>query len=456
MAKTAEEHKARSNRDEPRDEPQDQQDKPRDEPTEEEAFLKAMKAFGKMRVNVFDTKGRRRSLLHTEGETESTEMTIEGLIKQRPREAPEMIQEFAKKFTQLYTEMREARDRDQSLGIAEEDMNRAIEEAARAEAEVQALTTQIQEVIAERNAQRANIELLTTMVTARGGANNRDDNQRVNLKAFGSIEKLDDGKKGPEFDSWISKIERRIQLDTQNFGNETAKLALIQFNLTGRADQLTAHRFKEGFPEAYVAAKDALDHLKQLFEDRNKQAEARKKYKKLIQLDKTFNDFYTEFLHLAYTGGIPEVMWKADLIDKITYDLQGATLEAQEDETIGYSRFATLCSKRDFHLKNLKAKKDQSRARQNQSQNQNKPQTTSSTTSITTGTTSPTTKSSKPDPKNVYSYEERKAFYQKKMEDLSKIKCYNCQEMGHYSKDCSKPKAPRVGQVQLQTRQAKD
>jgi hypothetical protein len=239
------------------------------------------------------------------------------------------------------------------------------------------------------------------------------------------------GTTEPEFDGWLSRIKKKINSDLRNYSTDEQKIAYVQSRLTGRADDLTCHRFDDDSQERYTTINELYNHLIDLFRDKNKSLNAIQAYRKLRQYKTPFAEFYTEFLSLAGKGNIPESVWKQDLVDKMSIELEKQTLREQTDNTITYSKLAEICTTLDHQIRKLQEKstrisnynKQQNKGTENQNQQNN-------------DTASITNTQQREDPKIKYTFEERRAHA---IARQANTKCYNCYQMGHLSKYCLEP-----------------
>ena len=238
-------------------------------------------------------------------------------------------------------------------------------------------------------------------------------------------------KDGPEFDSWLSRMQKKLDSDIRNYNSEEKKIAYIQSRLDGRADSLTQHRFDNDGPQKYKTAKEVFNHLIDLFRNKNKVLDAAKEYRRLYQRARPFAEFYSEFLHLAGQGRIPESTWKVDLIEKMSLELKRQTMRDQSNNKVSYTELAQVCTTLDHQLKELREQEDRIKKRKWEASGS----TSTKLVELDRNDGLASTTHSK-DPKSLYSFEERKAYAIAK---AAEIKCYNCNKMGHYGRDCTEP-----------------
>ena len=96
--------------------------------------------------------------------------------------------------------------------------------------------------------------------------------------------------------------------------------------------------------ELYDDDEEILTHLRGVFANPNRAAEAYAQYHDLIMKPKeNFNDFYAEFSRLAEEANIPMLYRKRDLYSKLPYLLQSHMIGSVNKETTDIDKFVKKC-----------------------------------------------------------------------------------------------------------------
>jgi hypothetical protein len=284
----------------------------------------------------------------------------------------------------------------------------------------------------------SNNELLQALQTLLTRPSASSDAPASSSRALPDPEPLSDGK-SPEYESWESRMISKLASNKRDYSTEQQKIAYIQSRLTGKADSLTTHRFSAHAAHPYRTSQDVFDHLQALFLNKNKRQEAKSTYQLLTQKSTPFPEFYSQFLYLASQGGIPEVMWKEDLIDKITPSLRRVTYAEQMDPALSYQGFADLCTMRDYQIR-----KDRELTQAPC------PALSQPVTNLQTRPAARTVTSAVPGsqvPRAERSYEDRKAYNAQRSGGVNN--CAYCKEEGHWLRDCPKRAARNQSTIAL-------
>jgi hypothetical protein len=176
--------------------------------------------------------------------------------------------------------------------------------------------------------------------------------------------------------------------------------------------------------------KELYEHLDELYGDPNKEKNARHTFKELtMKKGQTFQEFYAIFLRCIADGNISPRDLKDDLNDKLTWKLQEAVATYYNDPGVTLSQFARYCTTNDQQIRSRLEKRERAerkpegprKATLAQAQPPRTDKTTSSSSVKPAAPGLPTTR--------------------------PELKCYNCFELGHISRDCPKPKTERTKQA---------
>ena len=130
----------------------------------------------------------------------------------------------------------------------------------------------------------------------------------------------------------------KLTTNADHYADEQARMNYVFSRTGGKAQRHLKSRFGPRAVNPFQTANSMVIHLDSILEDPFQVKNARRDYRKLMMRStETFTDFYTQFLHLAGEGQIPDEDLRPDLYDKLTLELQRAiapmegTLDTLED-----------------------------------------------------------------------------------------------------------------------------
>ena len=124
--------------------------------------------------------------------------------------------------------------------------------------------------------------------------------------------------------NWYEKVQNKLKINVDLFSSEWVKLNYIHFRLFDDAAEITQSRCKHDCFNLYKIINEFLKKLAQLFDDSDKEVNFRKNYYNLIQEQKKFSEFYTQFQRLFFYLDYQEKQLIIDLKNKINSQLQFA------------------------------------------------------------------------------------------------------------------------------------
>ncbi|KAI2695523.1 hypothetical protein CBS147333_9715 [Penicillium roqueforti] len=164
----------------------------------------------------------------------------------------------------------------------------------------------------------------------------------------------------------------------------------------------------------YVDAEDIIVHLRTVFTNPNRRAEAYTAYHKLKMKPKEdFTDFLAEFMQLAEEAAVVEENRKRDLYSKLPYLLQSQVMWAVNQETVPFDAFTQSCQSMSHEISLQQEAKGTARARSGFTPRVKREGATSS---------------------SGLSATERETL-------MKEGRCFYCKEKGHMTFECPKKKA---------------
>ncbi len=123
----------------------------------------------------------------------------------------------------------------------------------------------------------------------------------------------------------------KLQTNVDHFDNENICIVYVISRLE---DDATKHIFAWHWHDAlhsYILIDELFEHLKEIYDDQNKNRKCRCKYNALRQADKFFNIFYFNFMKLLSYLEYDDCILMNDLQNKINNCLQNALLICSKD-----------------------------------------------------------------------------------------------------------------------------
>jgi hypothetical protein len=121
---------------------------------------------------------------------------------------------------------------------------------------------------------------------------------------------LTDGK-APMFGGWLLRMEDKLTGNADRYLTPELRLIYVKSRCGGRAVEHIISRSRPKAMNKYRDAGDIFDHLKILFPNANRVANAKAKYRRLfIKASNKFEEFLSEFSYLAQESELAESEWK--------------------------------------------------------------------------------------------------------------------------------------------------
>ena len=126
------------------------------------------------------------------------------------------------------------------------------------------------------------------------------------------------------WDSWRVKIDNKLQTNVNHFNNKNICIVYVIFRLEDdAAEHIFAWRWHDAL-HSYISINELFKHLKEIYDELNKNQKCRRKYNALRQADKSFNIFYFNFMKLFSYLEYDNCTLMNDLQNKINNRLQNA------------------------------------------------------------------------------------------------------------------------------------
>ncbi len=124
------------------------------------------------------------------------------------------------------------------------------------------------------------------------------------------------------WDSWRIKIDDKLQINVDHFNNENICIVYVISRLEDdAAEHIYAWRCHDA-SHSYISIDELFEHLKEIYNELNKNWKCRREYNALRQVDKSFNVFYFDFMKLFSYLEYDDCTLMNDLQNKINNRLQ--------------------------------------------------------------------------------------------------------------------------------------
>ncbi len=135
------------------------------------------------------------------------------------------------------------------------------------------------------------------------------------------------------WDSWRVKIDDKLQANVDHFDNENICIVYVISRLEDdAAEHIFAWRRHDAL-HSYISIDELFEHLKEIYDELNKNRKCRREYNALRQADKSFNVFYFDFMKLFSYLEYDDRTLMNDLQNKINNRLQNALSVCSENFT---------------------------------------------------------------------------------------------------------------------------
>lgn len=243
---------------------------------------------------------------------------------------------------------------------------------------------------------------------------------------------LSDGKE-VRFETWETVMRQKLEANADHYPLPVHRKLYVQSRCEGKAQLHIAPRMSSDSSNPYVDAEDMITHLKTVFANPNRRAEAYTTYHKLMMKPKdSFTDFLAEFMQLAEEAVVIEENRKRDLYSKLPYLLQSQVMWAVNQDIVTFESFTKTCQSMSHEINLQQEAKTTSCAR----------------STVTTGSGAGAGITPKPTSTSVYTPRVKREesanpgrLSNAERDILMKEgRCFNCKEQGYMTRDCPKKK----------------
>ncbi len=135
------------------------------------------------------------------------------------------------------------------------------------------------------------------------------------------------------WDSWRVKIDDKLQTNVDHFDNENICIVYVISRLEDDAAEHIFAQCQHDASHSYISIDELFEHLKEIYDELNRNRKCRHEYNVLRQTDKSFNVFYFNFMKLFSYLDYDDCILMNDLQNKINNCLQNALSVCSENFT---------------------------------------------------------------------------------------------------------------------------
>ncbi len=135
------------------------------------------------------------------------------------------------------------------------------------------------------------------------------------------------------WDSWRVKMNDKLQTNVDHFDNENICIVYVISRLEDDAAEHIFAWHRHDALHSYILIYELFEHLKEIYNELNRNWKCRREYNVLRQTDKSFNVFYFDFMKLFSYLDYDDHILMNDLQNKINNRLQNALSVCSENFT---------------------------------------------------------------------------------------------------------------------------
>ncbi len=135
------------------------------------------------------------------------------------------------------------------------------------------------------------------------------------------------------WNSWRIKIDDKLQTNVDHFDNGNICIVYVISRLEDDAAEHIFAWHQHDALHSYISINELFEHLKEIYDELNRNRKCRREYNALRQAEKSFNVFYFDFMKLFSYLRYDDCTLMNDLQDKINNHLQNALSVCSENFT---------------------------------------------------------------------------------------------------------------------------
>ncbi len=135
------------------------------------------------------------------------------------------------------------------------------------------------------------------------------------------------------WNSWRIKMNDKLQTNVNHFDNENICIIYVISRLEEDAAEHIFARHRYDALHSYISINELFEHLKEIYDELNRNQKCRCKYNTLRQADKSFNIFYFNFMKLFSYLNYDDCILMNDFQNKINNRLQNTLSICSENFT---------------------------------------------------------------------------------------------------------------------------